>query len=99
MADVRHLHESPLLVDGEQDAVVAVDELAKPDAQALLFRGVRAATREPGEALYRLEDALDPTLGRQRRIRGDVLVDALNVRQCPWRQERPVEGTSLGIAA
>ena len=65
----------------------------------LLKPGRERRTREPRQTLYCLEDTFDPTLGRHRRFPGDVLVDALKVPQCPWRQERPGEGTWLGIVA
>lgn len=99
MSNVRHLHAPLFLIDGEQNAVVAEDELAKTDAKPLVLRSVSAATWKSRQALYRLEDSFDPTLRRERRFARDVVVDVLNVPQCPWREKRPVEGTWLGTVA
>ncbi len=97
--DVRHVHNVVLVVDSEQDAVVAEHQVAQPDAKPRLLRSVSTPMRKGCESLYRLEELSNPARGRDRGLARDVVVDIFNVPQCPWRQARPVEGTSLGIVA
>lgn len=79
--------------------VVAEHHLPKAELKGPVFRRGCAAPREAGEALDDFEGFRDPALGRDGRFPGDVRVDVLSVRQCPWRQVHPVAGTSLGSVA